>query len=289
MSVADDLDLSTAQPVDRHVSDVSDRLDGLTHIIDVSHVWSTISRGTEWASSAPLQDRPTISVVLPTRNRAHLIRGAVASVLAQSYEHWELLIVNDGSTDDTAEIIAELAAADDRIHPIASTGIGGAGARNLGLDVVNGSIVTFLDDDNTMTPHWLRAVAEYMSRVPECDALYGAQLRVPITPGHHFPIDVFFAPTFDRTRLRENNFIDLGTLAVRNGHPELRFDPELRALQDWELIARIAEVTPLTPLPALASCYSSAAEDRISVVHGGDTAVALMRERFRLADNAQPG
>jgi glycosyltransferase involved in cell wall biosynthesis len=225
--------------------------------------------------------------VLPTRNRAHLIRNAVDSVFAQSYPQWELLIVDDGSTDDTASIIAELASTDDRIRLIASTGIGGAGARNLGLDAATGSIVTFLDDDNTMTPHWLRAVAEYMSRVPGCDALYGAQLREPIVPGRHCPIDVFFVADFDGARLREQNYIDLGTLAVRNGHPELRFDPELRALQDWEMIARIAAVTPLTPLPALASCYSSAATDRISILHGGDAAVAVMRERFRRADAAQ--
>lgn len=253
----------------------------LTSVVDANSIWSQIQRGTEWAASAPLETTPTVSIVLPTRDRSILLTRALDSVHAQSYPHWELVIVDDGSTDDTADIVASAANADERIRVVSSTGIGGAGARNAGLDVVTGDIVTFLDDDNTMTPHWLRAVADFMGRHSECDAIYGAQLRLPITPGSTGGAEVLFVPHFDLDAYLIDNSVDLGMIAVRAGHPQLRFDPELRALQDWEMFARVAATTTITPLPALASCYSAAAPGRITDRHGGETAVGAMRERLR--------
>ena len=270
--------------------DLSKRLDAhdaqlhqLAQVVDATNVWSAIERGTRWAAIAPHAHHPLISVVLPTRNRAEMLPVAVASVRAQSYGNWELVIVDDGSTDDTATTIAEIVAADERVRFVRTEGVGAARARNVGLDTATGSMIAFLDDDNVMTPHWLRAIAEFTGRVPGCDALYGAQLRGPSTPEAHTPIDVLFVAVFDDERLRDHNYIDLGMLAVRADHPQLRFDPELLALQDWELIMRIADVSPLTPVPALAGCYSTSAEDRISTVHGGHAAVVRMRERFAAA------
>ncbi len=257
-----------------------DHVVALTDVVHANTKWSLIGRGTEWAAAAPLEAEPTVSVILPTRDRRPLLQRAIASVLAQSYTRWELIVVNDGSTDDTSEAIAELAHVDDRITSLNSGGVGGAAARNAGLEHVGGDIVTFLDDDNTLASHWLRAVADHMGRVSECRALYGAQLRLSIDPAARSGVEVLFAEKFDLADLLENNYIDLGALAVRSEHPELRFDPDLKALQDWEMIARIAAVDPLTPLPALASCYSLAAPDRISEVHGGDAAVAKMRKRL---------
>ena len=273
-------DLATLEAVARAASDAFTALQTVVH---ANHVWSAVARGTEWAAAAPLAHHPLISVILPTRDRAHLVRNAIASIEAQSYPNWELVVVNDGSTDDTSEVLA--AVTDDaRIRVIETSGIGGAGARNAGIDVANGDFIAFLDDDNTMTPHWLRAIAEYTGRDPACQALYGAQLRVPIRAGMHSPIDLLFVPEFDEKSFLQNNFVDLGVLAVRADHPQLRFDTELRelrALDDWELAVRIAKVTPLVPVPALASCYNTSAQDRITDRYGGDDAVEAMRKRFQ--------
>ena len=275
---------AAAEASSRQLSDALTMLqasfNSLFTVVQSNHVWSAVARGTEWAATAPLAHHPLISVILPTRDRSQLVRIAIASIEAQSYPNWELVVVNDGSTDDTSEVLA--AVTDDaRIRVIETSGIGGGGARNAGIDIARGDFIAFLDDDNTMSPHWLRAIAEYTGRDPACQALYGAQLRVPISDGRHSPIDVLFEPEFDEDRLLQNNFVDLGTLAVSADHPQLRFDPELRALEDWELAVRIAKMTPLVPVPALASCYITTAQDRITDLHGGDDALAAMRKRFR--------
>jgi len=257
---------------------LQDHVHHLTTVVDNNHTWSQIQRGTAWAASAPLKATPVVSVILPTRDRSGLLVRAIESIQAQSYPHWDLVIINDGCTDNTGDTIARAIEADNRIRSVSTTGIGGAKARNAGLDIATGSIVTFLDDDNTMAPHWLRAVAEFMSRNGQCDAIYGAQLRLPVGSGAP---NVLFAPTFDLEAFIVDNSVDLGMIAVRAHHPQLRFDPELRALQDWEMFTRIAATTAVTPVPALASCYSLSAPDRISDRHGGNAAVAAMRERLR--------
>jgi len=258
-----------------------DHVHQLTTVVDANNIWSQIQRGTDWAASAPLEATPLISVILPTRNRSDRLNRAIDSIRAQSYPHWDLVIVNDGSTDDTDITVADALGADERIHSVSTAGIGGAGARNAGLGLARGAIVTFLDDDNTMTPHWLRAVAEFMGRNDQCQSIYGAQLRLPITSGASGAPDVLFVPEFDLDAFIVNNCVDLGMIAVRADHPQLHFDAELRSLQDWEMFTRVAATTPVTPVPALASCYSLAAPGRITERHGGESAVIAMRERLR--------
>ncbi len=258
-----------------------DHVHRLTAVVHASNVWVQVQRGTEWAAVAPLESTPLISVILPTRNREARLGRALESIRNQSYGRWELIIVNDGSTDGTAESLGAAAEADERLRIITTVGVGGAAARNAGLAAASGTIVAFLDDDNTMTRHWLRAVADHFGRHHDHDAVYGAQLRLPPASNPDDPIDVLFVSDFDLDVLVTDNFIDLGVLAVRTSHPQLRFDPDLKALQDWELVVRIAASSGITPLPALASCYSEAAPGRISEVHGGEVAVLALRARLR--------
>lgn len=97
-----------------------------------------------------------VSIVTPTYNSAKFIAETVTSVQAQTYPHWELIIVDDGSKDETVEIVRQLSAADSRIHLIVSPeNIGPARARNLGIDRVQGRYMTFLDADDIWFPHFL--------------------------------------------------------------------------------------------------------------------------------------
>jgi glycosyltransferase involved in cell wall biosynthesis len=89
---------------------------------------------------------PLISVIIPTYNREHSTRGAIESVLAQSYKNLELLVVDDGSTDGTADMLKNIE--DERFSLISIPNSGVSRARNLGVEKAVGELITFLDSDD---------------------------------------------------------------------------------------------------------------------------------------------
>jgi glycosyltransferase involved in cell wall biosynthesis len=118
-------------------------------------MWASVmsSTGTLWPAQArPAAPAPLISVIVPCYEQAHLLPEAVASVQAQSAADWELLVVDDGSPDDTAEVASALAAADPRIRLLRKPNGGLSSARNAGLAQVRGRFVQFLDADDMLLP-----------------------------------------------------------------------------------------------------------------------------------------
>ena len=88
------------------------------------------------------------SIILPTFNRAHLLERAVKSVISQSFEDWELFIIDDGSIDNTESIARQLCKGGVRVRYHHSENKGAAAARNLGCSLASGSYLTFLDSDD---------------------------------------------------------------------------------------------------------------------------------------------
>ena len=107
-----------------------------------------------------MRDPPHVSIILPTYNRADVIGRAIASVQAQTFEDWELLIVDDGSTDGTADLVSGV---DDRIRLIRQPNGGTYLARNNGLASARGRLITFLDSDDAWLPHFLELTTAFMS------------------------------------------------------------------------------------------------------------------------------
>jgi glycosyltransferase involved in cell wall biosynthesis len=96
---------------------------------------------------------PVVSVVIPTRNRVDLLRGAVKSVMQQSEDNFELIVVDDASSDGTPQYLAALAAADARVRVVRNAvPLGGPQARNSGISSARGRWVAFLDDDDEWLP-----------------------------------------------------------------------------------------------------------------------------------------
>lgn len=94
---------------------------------------------------------PLVSIIIPTYNRAHLIGETLDSIVAQTYTHWECIIVDDGSTDNTDELVKEYVAKDPRFQYHKrpdSHKPGGNGARNFGFEVSKGRFIVFLDSDD---------------------------------------------------------------------------------------------------------------------------------------------
>lgn len=112
---------------------------------------------------------PKVSVIMPAYNAECFIAQAIESVLNQTLTNWELIVVNDGSTDGTAEVLAGYT--DERIRVTHQVNGGEAVARNRGLDAVKGEFVAFLDADDLYLPNALASMVRYLSSNPEVDVL----------------------------------------------------------------------------------------------------------------------
>lgn len=126
---------------------------------------------TAWTHRPP-DARPLVSVVISTYNRAHLLHDTVYSVQAQTVQDFELVIVDDGSTDDTAEVVARLQLDDSRIRYVHQENQGVAAARNRGVDESRGHYVAVLDDDDIALP-W-RLEAQFSVLTEGVSATFGA-------------------------------------------------------------------------------------------------------------------
>src|SRR5687768_3986107 len=112
--------------------------------------------------------KPLVSVILPVYNGGMYIETAIVSVLSQSYRNLELLIVNDGSTDNSEEVISRYLHSDPRVRYFKQENRGVAAARNVGLAEMKGSYFAFLDADDVYT---VDSIALRMSKFEKSDAL----------------------------------------------------------------------------------------------------------------------
>lgn len=117
--------------------------------------------------------QPGISIIIPTYNRAHCIEVTLQSVSAQTYFDWECLVVDDGSTDDTAALISKWVNRDSRFqyHTRSRLPKGAPTCRNIGLENAQGSYVIFLDSDDYLLPHCLEERVNEIIKYPDYDFL----------------------------------------------------------------------------------------------------------------------
>jgi glycosyltransferase involved in cell wall biosynthesis len=120
-------------------------------------------------------NQPAVSVILPTHNRATFLPEAFASIRGQTFTDWELIVVDDGSTDDTRQLVERLTAdIPQRLRYIYQANQGAYGARNTGLDHATGRYVAFFDSDDLWLPHHLTDCVGALEINPDVDVVYGA-------------------------------------------------------------------------------------------------------------------
>jgi glycosyltransferase involved in cell wall biosynthesis len=230
----------------------------------------------------PSASEPLVSVVLPTWNRGDIIETAVASVRRQTYPHWQLIIVDDGSTDDTAERMTPLLA-DSRIlyFPREHKGVGAA--RNFGLAEAQGDIVAYLDSDNVWFPKYLEMVVAAYMRDQELQSVYTAQ----IIDNERDNIAMLRGREFDYEQLRDGNYIDLNAYSHRYGvYGRLGgFDEQLDRLVDWDLITRYTEHDKTRFLPVIGGSYHIGRADQISSTSSREYNHYLIRAKRRAGAN----
>lgn len=239
------------------------QVSGLAPRVERLERHDSIATMAAWLRHAEVADHLLISVVLPTRDRRALLERAIASVQAQTYSNWELLVVDDGSGDDTAEFLERIE--DSRIRVLRTEGLGVCAARNRALDAACGEVITYLDDDNRFDPDWLKAAALTFGSVPETKVAYGARVvddegRVVRAdpdgrPGIHFA-------SYNREAIRQDNLVDMGAIAHRRS--EVRFDEGLSYYGDWDLLLKLCDGEDPVEIPAVAVHYSTDLATRMS-------------------------
>lgn len=190
-----------------------------------------------------MMDTPAISIILCTYNRAGLVGQAIRSALAQTRRDFELIVIDDGSTDDTRAAIAAFDDARLRYHYRANGGL--AAARNTGIELARGTYVTFLDDDDLYAPDHLARLAGYLDQQADCGWVSGGyrvtdmqgQLLSVWEPWVVYPdltveMWVFVCPTAPTAVMVRRQWLQ------RAGG----FDPQQYPSDDWELWLRLAHL-----------------------------------------------
>lgn len=187
-----------------------------------------------------MQEDPAVTVIIPAYNQGHYLPIALESVVAQSYTSFEIVVVDDGSTDDTAAIAGQYGAL---VRYIYQENRGLAGARNTGIRAARAPLVAFLDSDDAWEPDYLRRMTSLADAHPDADVFYCGVHYVD-ADGKDTPQegDNQVTPSDEMyQRLLRGNFLVPSTILARKEAlcAAGLFDPAFRRLQDWELWLRM--------------------------------------------------
>lgn len=173
--------------------------------------------------------KPFVSVIMPTYNRAKSISSAINSALNQTYKNFELIIIDDGSKDNTDKIVSNFK--DKRISYIKRSNKGASIARNEGLKIATGDFIFFLDSDNQWKDDFLEIMIGFLIS-NQLDAAYSG-----IAISRDFKnICAYLGDEFDYASLMNLNFIDLNSFCLKNDSDMQYFDIKLKRLIDWDFI-----------------------------------------------------
>ncbi len=192
------------------------------------------------------QQLPKVSVIIPTHNRSHLISRSIQSVLNQTYQDFEIIIVDDGSTDNTEEIIKEFQEQNKRIRYIRhKENKGGAAARNTGIRAAQGEYVAFQDSDDEWLPEKLDKQMKLFENVSrEVGVVYTGVWRIENNKKNYIPFSYITKKEGNiHKELLRGNFVTTQAAIVRKEcfKKEEMFDEALPRLQDWELFIRLSK------------------------------------------------
>ncbi len=208
--------------------------------------------------SVPRAGTPQVSAIIPARNAAATLEATIDSLRAQTIPDWEAIVVDDGSTDETAAVAHAHASRDPRVRLLRAEAGGASAARNVGLTAARGRWLLFLDADDWVAPTHLERLLGLLTAMPAATAAYCGYRRV--TPdGSAGPAtwraDIATAP-MQAFAHRPGTAIH-AVLVDRDAVLALGgFDPALRTCEDWDLWQRLAQAgAPFVGLPEPLAFY----------------------------------
>lgn len=193
---------------------------------------------------------PLVTIITPTFNRAYILGEAIRSVLAQTHPHWEQIIVDDGSTDDTTVLVRSFH--DSRIRYLRQPNQGPSVARNRALAIARGEWIAYIDSDNVLFPNYLDVMLRHLTRSAglvfaiargkRTHELYrDGRLIDYIDNSDDFPPEL----TARDIGLRSHHFDLNGFMHARTViESGIRFDEEMHSMEDWDFAISIAERFP---------------------------------------------
>lgn len=171
---------------------------------------------------------PRVSVIIPAYQHAKELPDCLESLFAQTIKPFEIIVVNDGSTDNTSEVLDLYK--NQGVKIIKQENSGANAARNRGFDESSGDFVIFCDADIVMRPDCLEKMAEALEKNPNASYAYSS---------FKFGFKIFKLWPFDGDKLKKMPYIHTSSLIRRAHFP--RFDEKIRRLQDWDLYLTMLE------------------------------------------------
>ena len=196
-------------------------------------------------------NKPLVSVVIPAYNGAEILSGCLDSVLTQDYPDYEIIIVDNNSTDSTREIIHDYIAADNRIRYVFEQRKGRGSARNAGISAAQGKIIAMTDQDCVVGKNWLSELTKPIRQEGE-SAVNGFEHDMV---GNYWTKKIQqqiwnFVKTRWDGRYVEN--LDTKNFAIRTAViKELMFNSRIGNMEDFELFLRLRDIAKIRFLPSV--------------------------------------
>ncbi|HAA29251.1 MAG TPA: glycosyl transferase family A [Cyanobacteria bacterium UBA8553] len=199
---------------------------------------------------------PTISVIIPAYNAEKTILETITSVIQQTYSNWEMIVINDGSTDRTLELLSTVKDARIKIFSYPNGGV--PVARNHGLNHATGDFIAFLDADDLWTPDKLELQLAKLQQHPEAGVVYSWAYYMDET-GESFHADnpIFFEGNVYAELLVRDFIVSGSNCTIRRQAIESvgKFDPSVPGADDWDYWLRLALHWPFVVVPKLQIFY----------------------------------
>jgi glycosyltransferase involved in cell wall biosynthesis len=233
-----------------------------------------------------------VSVIMPVFNGERFLAEALRSVVDQTYPDWELIVVDDGSTDTTPGIVADVE--DARIRYSRQPNRGQAAALNRGLDLARGRYVTTLDADDCLTPNSLLDRVRWLEAHPDDDAVYAdgyfcsaelvPQLRFSQHRTGNIVGDIY--PALINTPLFGTGAcVLIRTAVLHRWH--IRYDEDIVMCQDWDFYIRVAAHAQFGYVDAL-SVYYRVHPANMTLTVGRERHIdAIIRTRFKVLESSR--
>ena len=200
-----------------------------------------------------MTEQPLVSIIIPTYNRADLIGETLDSIIGQTYQNWECIVVDDGSTDNTEEVLNHYIEKETRISYYkrqSNYKPGGNGARNYGFDISKGEYINWFDSDDVMLPEKIEKQLNSLlkkNKLISITEAYKFENHVDIILEKH---DVIYSENFFQDYFKQNLKILTQTPLVKKEIFKINnislFDERLKAAQEWEFFCRIFYQVPLS-------------------------------------------
>jgi glycosyltransferase involved in cell wall biosynthesis len=209
-----------------------------------------------------MMNDPFFSVILPTYNRAHILTGTIVSVLSQNFSDWELIVVDDGSKDNTKQVVSEIR--DDRVRYVYQENAERSAARNNGIRHARGQYICFLDSDDFFEPIHLETLFENIknNKFPEAlflvhafDYINGVKSVPELVSIDKSPLIYFFTEAVVPARI----CVHADILKTIN------FDEDIVIVEDLVLWVKIASVYPVFEIKEYTVCYTMHSDNSVNL------------------------